>query len=40
MLGLGTSNAIGFFKENSREKLKLDITTSDSDQLDAWQELR
>mmetsp|Transcript_8488 Transcript_8488/g.8432 ORF Transcript_8488/g.8432 Transcript_8488/m.8432 type:complete len:377 (-) Transcript_8488:534-1664(-) len=40
MIGLGTSNAIGFFKEVSRDKLKLNITTSDIDQLDVWQELR
>ena len=33
-------NAIGYFKEDSREKLAINITTSDQIQLDNWCKLR
>ena len=38
--GLGTMNAIGYFKENSRDVLSLNITTSDQTQLNNWSKLR
>ena len=33
-------NAIGYFKEDSRDKLIINITTSDQNQLDNWSKLR
>ena len=33
-------NAIGYFKEDSRDKLTINITTSDQSQLDNWSKLR
>lgn len=33
-------NAIGYFKEDNRDKLAINITTSDQGQLDNWSKLR
>ena len=33
-------NAIGYFKEDSRDKLLINVTTSDQTQLDNWSKLR
>ena len=38
--GLGTMNTLGFFKEKAIEALKLNIGTSDAEQLHHWQLLR
>ena len=40
LLGLGTMNAIGYFKEDSRDKLIINVTTSDQTQLNNWSKLR
>mmetsp|Transcript_24421 Transcript_24421/g.40745 ORF Transcript_24421/g.40745 Transcript_24421/m.40745 type:complete len:379 (-) Transcript_24421:131-1267(-) len=38
--GLGTMHALGYFKEKPTDKLSLNVTTSDQNQLNAWQDLR
>jgi len=40
LAGLGSLNALGFFKESAADPLKLHITTSDPEQLRNWQLLR
>ena len=39
-VGLGTMHAMGFFKEKPTDKLRLNVTTSDQQQLNKWQDLR
>lgn len=38
--GLGSMHCMGFFKEKPTDKLKLNVTTSDQEQLTNWQDLR
>lgn len=38
--GMGTMHCLGYFKEKPTDKLNLNVTTSDQDQLTNWQDLR
>jgi lysophospholipase len=39
-LGLGTIHTFGYFKEKPTDKINLNVTTSDQEQLDKWIALR
>jgi pimeloyl-ACP methyl ester carboxylesterase len=38
--GLGSMHCLGYFKEKPTDKLSIDITTSDQNMLNQWQDLR
>jgi lysophospholipase len=38
--GLGMMHVLGFFKEKSGDQLPLNVTTSDTEQLEKWRQLR
>lgn len=40
LVGLGSMHCLGYFKEKPTDKLSLNVTTSDQEQLSNWQDLR